>query len=100
MIEFGISGFWFKCRWRQVTIPLLWRGPMAERGRLQSAAAILLMILGGFFAAALFVGSYGGGFTDVEAPTLLGLDGNLFAFSIEAALVVAALALGLRRAEE
>ena len=68
--------------------------------RLQLAGTLLLLIFAGFFVASLAIGAYGGGFTDVEAPTVLGLDLNLLAFSVEAAAVAGALAFGLRRVEE
>ena len=75
---------------------LLWWGPMSERARLGVAGGLLPLILAGFFLAAAFLTSYGGGFTDVDAPTVLGLDLNLLSFSVEAVVLAVALAVGLR----
>lgn len=45
------------------------------------------IVLAGFFVSALFAKSYGGSLTDLAEPiVVMGIDGNLFSFSIAAVL--------------
>ncbi len=65
----------------------LWVKPNDQKSK--NASVIGCIILAGFFSSALFQSTYGGSLSDLEQPIqILGVDGNIAAFTIAAVLQI------------
>ena len=65
----------------------LWVRPNEQKSKY--ASIIGCIVLAGFFSSALFQSAYGGSLSDLQEPIqILGIDGNIVAFSIAAILQI------------
>ncbi|PCJ71128.1 MAG: hypothetical protein COA62_00425 [Rhodobiaceae bacterium] len=69
------------------TLALIWGPGKSDIRQLRHASVLGCLTLAAFFSATFLAGSYGGSLSDMETPIrVMGVDGNLFAFSVAAIL--------------
>lgn len=72
-------------------ITVVWKKFEQKHTVLKLVSLLGCIVLAGFFISALFKDSYGGSLTDLAEPIqVMGIDGNLFSFSIAAFLQLTA----------